>query len=127
VNRAIAAWDAYKIKYGTNPSFSVGLEGGILIIGEDDMDCCAWMVIYDGCKFGSARTATFSLPPAIVALVKGGMELGEADDTVFKTTNSKQKEGTVGHLTNGVISRAMYYEPAVILAFIRFNWPDLYP
>jgi non-canonical (house-cleaning) NTP pyrophosphatase len=54
------------------------------------------------------------------------MELGAADDLVFDTTNSKQKEGSVGQLTHGVIDRKNFYEQAVVLAFIRFQWPELY-
>ena len=54
------------------------------------------------------------------------MELGNADDKVFSTVNSKQKGGTVGKLTRGVIDRAQYYESAVILAMIPFIWPSLY-
>ena len=93
------------------------------------MECCAWMERTALLPtFGSARTSTFQLPAAIVDLVNSGMELGDADDQVFGTVNSKQGEGTVGHLTNGVsvISRANYYEPAVVLAFIPFIWPSLY-
>jgi non-canonical (house-cleaning) NTP pyrophosphatase len=124
-NRALAAYVAYYERHGVYPEYSIGLEGGILRAG-DSMDCCAWMVIYNGSNIGSARTATFTLPPAIVALVNSGMELGAADDAVFNTVNAKQGEGTVGHLTRGIISRTSYYEPAGILAFIPFIWPTLY-
>jgi len=76
---------------------------------------------------GCARTSAFALPPAICALVAAGMELGDADDKVFGSSNAKQAGGTVGHLTLGVIDRTLYYEQAVVLAFIPFHWPDLYP
>lgn len=64
-------------------------------------------MVYNGEKFGSARTASFFLPEAIATLVKGGLELGDADDKVFGSTNNKQSGGTVGHLTNGVIGRVI--------------------
>jgi inosine/xanthosine triphosphatase len=124
ISRALGAWNSYTEKYQENPDFSIGLEGGIVKI-EDKMECCAWMVIYNGSIFGSSRTATFQLPTAIVDLVNQGMELGDADDIIFCTKNSKQNDGTAGHLTKGVINRMMYYEPAVILAFIPFNNSDL--
>lgn len=54
------------------------------------------------------------------------MELGEADDLVFKQTNSKQGRGTVGTLTRDVIQRTEYYKPAVIFALIPFINPELY-
>jgi len=52
--------------------------------------------------------------------------LGHADDMVFKRENSKQKDGTVGNLTNGIIDRAEYYKPAIILALIPFINKDLF-
>ena len=93
----------------------------------DTMTCFAIMCIYDGTRTGFARTATFDLPEKIGVLVRGGMELGDADDEVFKTVNSKQGAGTVGALTNGLITRTDYYVPALILAFVPFNFPTLYP
>jgi len=123
--RARGAFEQYKVENNVYPSFSVGLEGGCCFVG-DKMECFAWIVIYNGEKFGESRTASFFLPAAIRDLVKGGLELGDADDKVFGSTNNKQSGGTVGHLTNGVIGRGAYYTHAVVFAFIPFLWPDLY-
>jgi non-canonical (house-cleaning) NTP pyrophosphatase len=54
------------------------------------------------------------------------MELGEADDVVFGTDNSKQKMGAVGLLTKGLTNRAQYYEEAVQKALIPYMNPSLY-
>jgi len=54
------------------------------------------------------------------------MELGHADDMVFKRDNSKQKNGAVGILTHDLIDRASYYEQALILALIPFINKDIY-
>jgi inosine/xanthosine triphosphatase len=124
-SRARGAFEQYKVENGVYPSYSVGLEGGCAFVG-DQLECFAWIVVYNGEKFGSARTASFFLPEAIATLVKGGLELGDADDKVFGSTNNKQSGGTVGHLTNGVIGRGDYYKHAVVFAFIPFLWPDLY-
>lgn len=72
------------------------------------------------------RTASFYLPKEIVALIKMGKELGEAGDIVFKRTNSKQSNGAVGILTGDVLTRADYYETAVIMALIPFKNPKMY-
>jgi len=58
--------------------------------------------------------------------LKQGEETGIATDLVFKTKNSKQKEGSVGILTNGTIDRTKYYEDSVVLALIPFKNSDLY-
>jgi inosine/xanthosine triphosphatase len=138
--RARNAFLAYQTKHnGKSPDYSLGLEGGVrfsapsqgtvVSTGKEEkrLECIAWMVIYNGTDYGKACTGTFQLPAAISNLVLNeGMELGEADDKVFATTNSKQKNGTVGQLTKAVIDRTIYYEHAIILAFIPFLWPELY-
>ena len=103
----------------------IGLEGGCQFDGED-LEAYAWMVVLSSDLEGKARTSTFILPPPVAELVKGGMELGHADDIVFKRENSKQKNGAVGILTNDVIDRASYYEQALILALIPFVNRDIY-
>ncbi|EGD75167.1 hypothetical protein PTSG_06820 [Salpingoeca rosetta] len=117
--------------------FYCGLEGGCTLeesntTGAGDggeMTCFAWIVVQDaeGKREGKAKTGTFYLPPEVTKLVKGGLELGHANDRVFSQHNSKQQGGAVGLLTDGVITRHLYYEQTVILALIPFKTPDLYP
>ncbi len=104
----------------------VGLEGGCQF-DCDNLEAFAWMVILSANKKGKARTASFVLPEKVAALVKDGLELGNADDIVFKQNDSKQKNGAVGILTNDLIDRASYYEQALILALIPFLNSGLYP
>lgn len=110
-----------------HPGFDyyVGLEGGVEQTSSGLM-AFAWMVISDGEKTGKARTASFFLPPEVAELVNQGMELGDADDVVFRKSNSKQQNGAVGLLTNDVITRKSLYLPAVQMAFIPFLNRELY-
>ena len=48
------------------------------------------------------------------------MELGDADDKVFQDINSKQKGGTIGKCTKGLIDRTQYYEHALACALVPF-------
>ncbi len=105
--------------------FWVGVEGGCDYLGTA-MIGFAWIVVLSGTMQGSSRTAHFQLPPAVQALVESGLELGEADDRIFGKTNSKQKTGAVGLLTGDILTRASFYEQAVILALIPFKNPTLY-
>jgi inosine/xanthosine triphosphatase len=131
MNRARQAFIMFKERNGIAPAYSVGIEGGILINNEgaddEEIDCMAWIVTYDGIHYGKARTSSFNLPKVICDLLKEGVELGTADDMVFSRMNSKQGEGTVGHLTRGVMDRTAYYVPAVVLAMIPLQWPSLWP
>ncbi|KAL7542912.1 hypothetical protein ACHAXR_012760 [Thalassiosira sp. AJA248-18] len=120
---------------------------------KDELWCMAWMAILgsnsnscitakaEGDNFSSegkmageskscwgyAKTGSFLLPPAICELVMNdNMELGHADDKVFKRVNSKHGSGTVGVLTDGEIDRAEYYVHALKLAMIPWIRPELY-
>ena len=154
-NRAEAAYTKFKETNGTYPNLSVGLEGGLEwsstiqdANGEDTLWCMAWMAIYGKrttllaecmasteAKFYAAdrkpicclsKTGTFLLPSSLAKHVEAGMELGHADDKVFGRVNSKQKSGTVGVMTDGIINRTEYYEHALILALVPWIRPDVF-
>ena len=105
----------------------VGIEGGV---DEDSqgMYAFAWIyVVHQSGKCSQSKTGTFYLPPKVVTLIREGMELGHADDLVFQAQNSKQKGGSVGLLTQGIITREAYYQQAMVLALIPFLNESLYP
>ena len=100
--------------------FWVGLEGGIETIDEQLM-AFAWMaVLGQGGNIGEARTGTLPLPPAVKELVDSGLELGDANDRVFSTVNSKHKGGAFGLLTNGLYTREGVYTEALVIALVPF-------
>jgi inosine/xanthosine triphosphatase len=119
--RAQAAFSA-----SANAGYGVGLEGGVVELREG-MFACAWCAVAGPNGIvGVASTGQFQLPPKVAELVRGGMELGDADDVVFGRTNSKQNEGAVGILTHGQLTRAQFYTPAVMLALVKFVNPGVY-
>jgi non-canonical (house-cleaning) NTP pyrophosphatase len=78
-------------------------------------------------KWGISKTAIFKLPQKITNLIlNDNIELGHADDIVFNRVNSKHGSGTVGVLTNDLISRSEYYDHALVLALFSFIWPEHY-
>jgi inosine/xanthosine triphosphatase len=106
--------------------FWFGIEGGIEDLGAE-IAAFAWVVALSTERCGKARTGAFFLPPAVADLVRQGVELGDADDIVFGQSNSKQANGAVGLLTGDALTRASFYEPAVMMALIPFKNPALYP
>lgn len=98
--------------------FWVGLEGGIDTVG-DQLMTFAWMSVRraDG-KRGEARTVTLTLPARIRDLINSGMELGEANDQVFGTINSKHEGGAFGLLTDGRYTRESVYVEALTAALV---------
>ena len=114
-NRAMAASDALP-----EADYWVGLEGGVEVI-DDQLMAFAWMAIKGrNGKIGEARSATLPLPQAVKDLVESGMELGDANDRVFSTINSKQGGGAYGLLTNGLYTRESIYTQTLIIALTPF-------
>ena len=104
----------------------VGLEGGVEIV-DDQLLAFAWMAIKgSNGHMVESRSATLPLPPAVKELMDNGMELGEANDRVFSTVNSKQGGGAYGLLTDGRYTRESIYTQTLIIALTPFV-NDLYP
>jgi non-canonical (house-cleaning) NTP pyrophosphatase len=81
----------------------------------------AWMAILGpDQRIGEARTVTLPLPPAVKALVEEGLELGDANDRVFSTVNSKHQGGAFGLLTRGIHTREGVYTEALVIALVPF-------
>lgn len=98
----------------------VGLEGGLDTFNGRLM-AFAWMAI--GGSNGSvseSRSPTLPLPPAVQQLVESGHELGDANDRVFSTINSKQGGGAFGLLTDGLYTREGIYTQTLVFALIPF-------
>jgi inosine/xanthosine triphosphatase len=106
--------------------FGVGLEGGTLD-AEDGMWAYAWIVVVDReGRVGKGQSGRFLLPEPIAQMVRDGIELGEADDRFFGRSNSKQQDGAIGILSDGVVTRLDLYQPAVIFALLSFVHPEFY-
>lgn len=93
----------------------VGIEGGIEDLSHG-MLAYAWIVILSDGPVAKGRTGGFVLPETVATLVRGGMELGHANDQVFGRENSKQQEGAIGLLTDNTLDRTELYEHGVLLA-----------
>jgi len=100
--------------------FWVGLEGGLDFF-DGHLMAFAWMVVANkDQRYSETRSATLPLPPEVQKLVSGGLELGDANDRVFSTLNSKQGGGAYGLLTDGLMTRESIYTQTLILALIPF-------
>ena len=119
--RALGARDAEP-----DAEFWVGLEGGIEVV-DDQLMAFAWMAVQGRVgDVSEARSTTLPLPPEVKKLVVSGLELGEANDRVFSTVNSKQGGGAYGLLTDGLYTREGIYTQTLIMALIPFV-NTLYP
>ena len=117
VNRAATAF--------SEAQYWIGIEGGVHPYGNE-LAAFAWVVVRSGAQLGKARSGAFFLPGAVAKLVKEGMELGRADDLVFKVQNAKQQAGAIGLLTGNAVDRMQLYEQAVVLSLVSFKNDKLY-
>ena len=99
-------------------AYWVGLEGGVDVF-DDTLMTFAWMSIRsaDG-RRGETRSVGLPLPAAIKVLVDDGLELGDANDQVFGTVNSKHQGGAFGLLTEGRYTRESVYVEALCVALV---------
>lgn len=120
VNRARAARQQLDYDLG------IGLEGntnesayGVFVTG--------WAAVVDRyATLGIGGSGRFLLPPALVDRLRQGEELGDLMDEWAGQANTKQKQGAVGIMTNGLISCTDALQTAVIFALTRFLNPEYY-
>jgi len=112
-------------KYQNTADFFVSIEGGVRE-SRGFYEAFAWIIVQSKKLTGKAQTASFTLPRQINGLIDQGLELGHADDKIFKRKDSKTKNGSVGILTKNLIDRTEYYRHAIVLALIPFMNSDLY-
>lgn len=119
-NRAILS-----LKY-IDADYGFGLEGNT-VETEHGMLLSGWVVAVDrqGNK-GIANSGGLLLPEKVALEVRKGRELGPVMDELIHDRNTKQKQGTVGILTNGMINRTEAFEKGVIFALARFINPQYY-
>lgn len=120
LNRAKASLKQHDADIG------IGLEGcvhdtayGMLLSG--------WVAAVDKSgEIGIGGGGGLLLPEKIAFELRNGKELGPVMDAFIGAHNTKQKQGTVGILTNNLISRTESFEKSVICALTRFINPQYY-
>ncbi len=114
-SRARAACDA------TGAELGVGIEGGIVEMGDGAMRTCAWAAIAaaDG-REGVGGSLAMPLPDAVARAVRDGLELGHAMDRLTGEHDTKRGAGAVGILTAGLVDRQRAYEVLVTYALAPF-------
>lgn len=119
-NRAKRAMKKIKADYG------VGIEGGMQKIGKDWFTSGWAVVVNKEGEIGKGSSISMSVPPKLLKLILGGMELGHANDVIFKQNNSKHASGHFGLMTDNAITRTRAYEDAVFCALGRFLHPEIF-
>jgi inosine/xanthosine triphosphatase len=105
--------------------FGIGFEGGVATMADGTLRTCAWAAVVDARDVESVGgSLAMPLPPAVAALVHGGMELGHAMDQLVAERGTKHGRGAVGILTAGLVDRQRAYEPMLTYALTRWLAPE---
>ena len=112
-------------------SWGVGLEGGVRFddsSAEQGGGCWLFGVVAvtNGTRLEVGRSAELRLPPAVASRLHAGEELGPVMDELSGQHNTKQKAGTVGLFTNGLLSRADVWQMALTLSLAPFLHAEFY-
>ncbi len=105
-----------------NVTIGIGLEGGV-IETKAGLMLCNWGALMD--RNGETIVtsgAKLVLPKLIAQQVRSGRELGDVIDQFAKESNVRQKGGTVGVLTNGLVSRSEMFEHIVRLLVGQYQF-----
>ena len=96
--------------------FYVGIEGGVYGL-QDELYLCGWVVVRDKHdRIAKAAAARVILPNKIQTLIRDGVELCDAVSSIYDAPGVLTDRDTVSPITNNLISRADYYEHALIFA-----------
>ena len=119
INRAKSAYAPEKYDYG------VGIEAGLFKTGDImiDLQYCA---IYDGSWLTLGCGSGFEYPPVVLDEVLAGKEVGDVMSRVAGIENLGEKQGAIGVLSRGMLTRTRLTEQSVFMALIPRLNPELY-
>lgn len=119
-NRALLARETL------NADLGFGLEGGVHPF-EGGLLLMGWVAVVDGNgRFSLGGCGRLPLPAEMSRRILAGEELGNIIDELTNDENSKQKEGAVGVLTGGILTRVDAFQLGVALALSRFVAGEFY-
>jgi inosine/xanthosine triphosphatase len=106
----------------------VGIEAGLFETpaagGLMDVQAC---VVADGAgRLTYGHGPGFTYPAEVVRKLREGASVGDVMKALTGVTDIGQKEGAVGFLSRGHVTRAQLTEPAVLMAFLPRMRPEFY-
>ncbi len=118
INRAQAALTA-GLKNYQGECLGVGMEGGIVDLGNEIWST-VWAAVIDQQGFLSLSAgARFKVPDSVANLIRNKVEMGHAVAEIIGEKNRnkiKQEQGLIGILTDGFVDRTEEYQGIIKLA-----------
>ena len=111
---------------GLNANFFVGIEGGILQLYNRWFQFSVICILDQHHRESFGTTGLYELPNWIVEKLLAGSELGHIIDELAQDSNTKEKQSTIGFLTNGEVDRLKNNTRAITFALVPFLQENLY-
>jgi inosine/xanthosine triphosphatase len=124
-NRALALRKMSNKEY-PEAHYFVGIEGGICELYTTWFSYGSMYIVDKEGTFGWGTSPLFQLPRGVISELLKGYELGTVMDKLTGDHNTKQKSGTVGILTKGIIDRKNLYVSGLVAALIPFVNKNLF-
>lgn len=115
---ALAAWP--------EADFGVGLEAGLFDTQGHLLDVQACVVADRAGRLSFGSGPGFAHPPAVAEQTRAGRTVGDALGELAGEPDIGRKQGAVGWLSRGHVTRTALTEPAVLMAFLPRLRPELY-
>ena len=106
--------------------FGVGIEGGIIQLGDKWYNLGFVAIVNRAGKIGTGTSEWFECPPTILGQLKCGKELGEMMGDLIGRVDTKKQEGAIGVFTKGKVTRKDLYKHGVFMALVPFLTPELF-
>ena len=110
----------------TEADFGVGIEGGIIQLGDRWYNLGFVTIVNQMGKIGTGTSGWVECPPPILRQLKRRKELGEVIDNLTGRVNTKKEEGAIGVFTKGKVRRKELYKHGVFMALVPFISPELF-
>lgn len=106
--------------------FGVGFESGLQEVSGTYFTC-GWAVVLgrDG-REGIGSSLRVAIPPRMLAMIREGMELGDAEDCIFQCKNAKHDVGYSGLATDNAVTRMQGCRDGAIAALAPFIHPEIF-
>ncbi|MCG9133371.1 DUF84 family protein [Candidatus Poribacteria bacterium] len=109
-----------------NADFFVGIEGGILQLHNRWFQCSVVCMLDQQHRESFGTTGLYELPNWIIEKLLAGSELRHIIDELVQSSNTKEKQSTIGFLTNGEVDRLQNNTQAITFALVPFLQDNLY-
>lgn len=119
INRAKSAYAPEKFDLG------VGIEAGLYKVSGFTIDV-QYCAIYDGSWLTLGCGSGFEYPSVVLGEVLAGKEVGDIMSRVAGIEDLGEKQGAIGFLSKGMLTRTQLTEQSVLMALIPRMNPGLY-